>query len=144
MQKPEKLRSELKNKKGQTKVTLNFEPMKELNEVSEICAMVQVDEKRRKTYIYLVNCANRTRKILKGTNIGNLKINKINKKESTEDSKRSEAKQIEVVRNSRGELCDAEGTPFKISTNLSENERKEIESLIIKYYDVFTIDPLNI
>src|SRR6266576_6056519 len=103
-----------------------------------------MDKKRKKTYIYLINCANRTKKILKGTNIGSLKINKINKKESTENSKQSEAKQFEAIRNSKGELCDAKGTPFKISTNLSEGEKKEIESLIIKYYDIFTTDPLNV
>src|SRR6266576_2445480 len=134
---PKKLREKL------DKNEIKFDPLPEFEKYAGIFPKFEIDEKRNKIYKNLLNYKNKTQKILKDTCVGNFKDfenfkNFVNFEKSEIDEK------IKIKYNDNGDLCDSEGTPFIINKNLTKDQKSKVEKLIIKYYDVFTTNPLNV
>ena len=93
-----------------------------------------------KLHIKLFNTTLQPQKLLKNTCIGKLNLMQ---QQDIIHNVREKTYTGKIVRNKDNELCDIEGTPFKINKNLSSSQKEKIENLLIKYYNIFTTDPLN-
>lgn len=125
---------------------VTWETTKDFEKYAEILPHLNFDIKRNKTYVDLYNYSNKIKTIQKGTCVGHIKFQ--DKTGRTQNEKiekiHNVQKQTEYKKTDKGELCDAEGTPFQISDTLTKEQKTKVEKLLETYYEVFTTDPLNV